>query len=122
MAADNHVVVAAEWRALEVAIRSRRRMFVLDDRFFTACAFVAGFGTGRDDQLLQGFSGWLADRQPAYKNYSWEAMVLAEAGLKRLGGVEPTELTAAQHADAVRALCDLLLAFFDQFDGVDRRR
>lgn len=114
--ADHDVVAAAEWRALEASIRRRRRMFVLDDRFLTACAFVTGFATGRDDRVLEAFSAWLADRQAAYKNYSWEAMVLAEAGLAQLGDVEPTQLTNAQHEDAVRALCDLLLKFFGEVE------
>jgi hypothetical protein len=88
-------------------------MFVLDDRFLTTCAFLAGFATARNDRVLQGFTTWLADRQPAHKNYSWEPMVLAEAGLGQLGDSGASELTRTQHDDAVQTLCDLLSKFLD---------
>ena len=101
------------WKVLLDRIRHRRRMHVLDDRFLTTCAFVAGFGIARDDGVVPAFRDWLVDRQPRYKNYAFEPMVLAEVGLRPLGCTEPAPLSDAEHRQALDALADLLSEFLD---------
>ncbi|GIE84070.1 hypothetical protein [Actinoplanes regularis] len=43
-------------------LRKRRRMYLLDDRFATAVAFVEGFNTALDGAPLAGFQDYVADR------------------------------------------------------------
>jgi hypothetical protein len=88
-------------------------MYVLDDRFLTTCAFITGFGIGRDDGIDEAFTDWLANRKADHKNFSFPPMVLAEAGLRQLGTVEPRPLTDAEHLQALDRLSDLLSEFLD---------
>lgn len=43
-------------------LRNRRRMYLPDDRFSTAVAFVEGYNTALDGIPLSGFQGYVAMR------------------------------------------------------------
>ncbi|MFF4876264.1 hypothetical protein [Micromonospora sp. NPDC000668] len=44
----------------------RRRMYLLDDRYLTAVAFVEGFNQALDRRPLNGFQEWLCRRVLGY--------------------------------------------------------
>ena len=90
-------------------------MFVLDDRFLTMCAFLTGFGLGRQDDVDDAFRQWLADRQAEYKNFGAPPMVLAEAGIRPMGS-SSRPLSDVEHAHAIATLWDLLIEFLEQMD------
>src|SRR5688572_6951573 len=49
-------------RELCFHLRERRRMYLLDDRFSTAVAFVEGYNTALDGVPLSGFQEYVAQR------------------------------------------------------------
>jgi hypothetical protein len=66
---------AARVRFAHVA--KRRSMYVMDDRFITAVAFVVGYDQALEARLLTGFGDWLctrAGRQPL-SNLVWWAVI-----------------------------------------------
>ena len=100
------------WSRTVETLAERPLMIVKALRYDVFCAFITGFGIGRDDGVLVAFIEWLADRQPAYKNYGMYSMVLDEAGICRLGETEQVgEFSAEDDAAARTALVALLSQF-----------
>jgi hypothetical protein len=58
-------------------VAKRPLMWLIDDRFITAVAFVTGYDQGLGGQLLKGFGDWLCVRaaKPLHSNLVWWAVV-----------------------------------------------
>ena len=103
------------WESIVEELGDRPRMLVSTLRYDVFCAFIIGFGIGRDDGVLLGFTEWLARRQAKYKNYGLVSMVLAEARIHALGEIgQRPELSAEEDARARAELLALLRLFLTE--------
>lgn len=94
-------------------LRHRRRMYLPDDRFATAVAFVEGFNTALAGAPLDGFQAYVAARlrRPG-SSLHWSSLIASTklpVILERPFGVD--EIPAELDAELTDLLVDLLETF-----------
>lgn len=70
----------ASWDEMIDAVATRSGMFVGRPKYSFVRCFVQGFGTGRGDDVLEGFQRWLSEepQHSTVRNYAWPYLVLRE--------------------------------------------
>lgn len=85
-------------------------LYVPGSTFLATCAFILGYGWGRDDGSLDGFHDWLLARGNGRSELGWPSLVLCEIyPHDRLPDVR--KFTEAQDKEAIQVLFELLAAY-----------
>lgn len=103
-------------------LRHHRRMFLPDDRYFTAVAFIEGFDTARDGVTLKGFQEWVSERiHGGHSPLHW-SYILASAKHPRISeeNLSINEVPLDLQISLVDDLLDLLEEFLEGSRGSER--
>jgi len=94
-------------------LRNRRRMYLLDDRFSTAAAFVEGYNTAFDGVPLSDFQEYVAVRTTGRRsNIHWAYLIAATAMPEILvDGLGIDQIPADLEIPLTDKLVDLLEAY-----------
>lgn len=91
-------------------LRNRRRMYLLDDRYVTAVAFIDGFNAALDGVPLDGFDEWVSERILGRRSSSHWAYVVAAVRVPSvfdpqmgIGGI-PSEFNLDLVEDAIHLI------------------
>lgn len=89
---------------------SRRRMYLLDDRFSTAVAFVEGYNAAYDGAPLSGFQNYVADRVIGRNSSLHWAYLIASTRIPEIleGGNSIDQIPAELQSDLTNTLVELL--------------
>ena len=90
-------------------------MYLLDDRFCTAVAFVEGFNQAQDGGPLDGFQEWVSSRILGRRaGISW-AYIIASTRVPRIleGGLGIDSVPADADIELINLMLDLLEEFDD---------
>ncbi|MFI5495784.1 hypothetical protein [Actinoplanes sp. NPDC051859] len=97
-------------------LRNRRRMYLMDDRFATAVAFVEGYNAAFDGVPLAGFRDYVADRIVGHGSTTlhWSYLIAS----KKVDGLLDGEISLDRiPADCEVGLTDLLIDLLGQYQG-----
>ncbi|MCM1975253.1 MULTISPECIES: hypothetical protein [unclassified Streptomyces] len=96
-------------------------MYLLDDRFSTAVAFVEGFDAARDGDPLNGFQEWVCKRILGGNSPRHWAYVLASSHVPGMGDGQASidRIPRESEAGLIEAMLDLLEEFADLPAGGD---
>ncbi len=102
-----------DFRKLFQAMRMRRNMYLMDDRFATVVAYVDGCNAATDGALLGGFRDWLhATRVGNVKpSLTWPAVLKFARGAQG-------DLTPEQNQQLIGDMFDALDEFLASHDHV----
>jgi hypothetical protein len=96
------------------AVRARPAMYLQDETYAAACAFVHGYDTACVGGVLVGFREWLVVRVGAGSNLGWPALVLHACFPNVTDPLAGAKATAAAHRVAVDGLFGLIADFEQQ--------
>ncbi|MBU2663829.1 hypothetical protein KOI35_09945 [Actinoplanes bogorensis] len=89
-------------------LRRRRRMYVPDDRYATAVAFVLGFDAASDGVALAGFQEYVGDRTTHRSSpVHWPFLILES----KLPGTAIADVPPESEAELTTLMLDLLEEF-----------
>ncbi|MGA4726327.1 hypothetical protein ACPB67_02815 [Micromonospora taraxaci] len=95
----------------------RRRMYVLDDRYLTAVAFVVGFDSALDGRPFEGFHGWVCQRVLGrHSVLAWPYVIAYLEVPETLSG--PCDLNGLD-SDTQLRMIDQMLALIREFAEAD---
>jgi hypothetical protein len=97
-----------ELRDLCFQLRSRRRMYVLDDRFSTVVAFVCGYDAALDGVPLRGFQDHVAKAVLGQQsNLHWSYIIAST----RVPDVRIDQIPVDREGELTNELLDLLESY-----------
>ncbi|MEV6299130.1 hypothetical protein AB0M02_06970 [Actinoplanes sp. NPDC051861] len=94
-------------------LRHRRRMYLLDDRFATAVAFVEGYNAAFDGVPLAGFRDYVADRIFGHgSTVHWSYLIAST----KVAGILEGEISLDRvPADCEAGLTDVLVDLLERY-------
>jgi hypothetical protein len=97
-------------------LRNRRRMYLLDDRFSTAVAFVEGYDAALDGAPLRGFGDYVTERIAGHQsNISWPYLVASTAVPEIMdGGMRIDQIPAEVELELTERMLDLIEEYHGQ--------
>ncbi|MFI7438060.1 hypothetical protein [Micromonospora haikouensis] len=96
-------------------LRNRRRMYLLDDRFSTAVAFVQGYDSAFDGVPLSGFHDFVATRLVNHETSFHWAYVIASTRVPAIleSGVRIDQIPA----EFDKELTEMLVGLLEDYQG-----
>jgi hypothetical protein len=95
-------------------LRRRRRMYLLDDRFVTAVAFVEGFDAARDGIPLRGFQNFVADRIRGHESpIHWAYLIASTSDHRFLVDLSIGQVPPGTETGLTDMLVDLLESYHE---------
>jgi hypothetical protein len=99
-------------------LRRRRRMYLLDDRFATAVAFVEGYNAAFDGVPLAGFRDYVADRIVGHGSTLHRSYLIAST---EVAGLLEGEMSLDRvPADCEVGLTDMLIDLLERYQETAR--
>lgn len=104
-------------RTLCFHLRNRRRMYLLDDRFSTAVAFVEGYNTALDGRPLSGFQEYVTTHVLNRESGLHWSYLIASTKLPAIleGSISIDQVPPELDIELTEGLIDLLESY--QADG-----